>query len=74
VQGSWLLNPSFSGLERETDPMLGHEAGTRQLTVPTGEGPLRLRGLTEFVRMLGGGYFFLPGRSAYRFLTTFGTQ
>ena len=58
VQGSWLLNPSFSGLERETDPMLGHEAGTRQLTVPTGEGPLRLRGLTEFVRMLGGGYFF----------------
>jgi deferrochelatase/peroxidase EfeB len=74
VQGSWLLNPNFSGLERETDPMLGHESGIRQLTVPTSEGPLRLRGLTEFVRMRGGGYFFLPGRSAYRFLATFGTQ
>ena len=74
VQGSWLLNPSFSGLEHETDPLVGHEAADRRFTLCTAEGPMRLRGLREFVRMRGGGYFFLPGRAAYRFLATFGAQ
>ena len=74
VQGSWILNPSFSGLEYETDPLVGHEAADRRFTLCTAEGPMRLRGLREFVRMRGGGYFFLPGRAAYRFLATFGAQ
>ncbi len=74
VQGSWLLNRSFSGLERESDPLIGHETGERGLTLCTGDGPLRLRGLSDFVRMRGGGYFFLPGRATYRFFATFGAQ
>jgi len=74
VQGSWLLNPSFSGLEHETDPLVGHEAADRRFTLCTADGPMRLRGLRDFVWMRGGGYFFLPGRAAYRFLATFGAQ
>jgi deferrochelatase/peroxidase EfeB len=71
VQESWLHNPSFAGLERETDPLLGHERPPRCFTVDNSAGPLRLAGLAEFVRMRGGGYFFLPSRTAYRFLVTF---
>jgi deferrochelatase/peroxidase EfeB len=70
VQQNWLLDPHFHGLERETDPLLGHEPPPRRFTASTADGPLRLSGLSEFVRMRGGGYFFLPSRSAYRFLAT----
>lgn len=68
VQTSWLLNPSFHGLANEPDPMLGHGPNATLFTVPTNNGPLLLRGLSEFVRPRGGGYFFLPGRTAFDFL------
>lgn len=74
IQQSWLLNPSFSGLERETDPLPGHETPPRVLTIATEDGPLRLRGMSDFVRMRGGGYFFMPGRAAYHFLATLGSR
>ena len=68
VQGSWLVNPRFHGLADEIDPLLGHGLHARGLTVPTRAGPLFLPGLSDFVRPHGGGYFFLPGRTAFRFL------
>ena len=46
----------------------------RVLTIATEDGPLRLRGMSDFVRMRGGGYFFMPGRAAYHFLATLGSR
>lgn len=66
VQGSWLMHPQFGGLACETDPLLG--AAGRCMTV---QRPLlgeRLDGLEQFVTVKGGGYFFLPGLRALRYL------
>lgn len=62
LQQSWILGANFHGLENEVDPIIG--CTQREMIVPTPSGPLRLRNLGEFVRVLGGGYFFMPGRSA----------
>ena len=70
VQKTWLLNPSMHGLENEIDPLLGCEAmrAKRRLTVPTPTGPVQLTDIPDLVHMRGGGYFFLPGRNALRYL------
>jgi deferrochelatase/peroxidase EfeB len=68
LQQIWILNPSLQALENETDPLLGHGACTGMLTIPTPKGPLRLKGLKDFVTVRGSGYFFLPGQRALRFL------
>lgn len=66
VQQSWLMGSRFHGLKQESDPMLGREP----MSIPTPDGPLRLRGLPDFVTVQGGGYFFMPSRSAVQFLLT----
>jgi deferrochelatase/peroxidase EfeB len=68
VQQTWLLGRSFHGLADECDPVLAHGAGERVFTIPTCQGPLRLAGLPDFASVRGGGYFFMPGRRAIRFL------
>jgi deferrochelatase/peroxidase EfeB len=68
VQQSWILGRSFGGLENEVDPMLGRGAAQHVLTIPTPNGPLRLKRMKDFVRVRGSGYFFLPGRRAMHFL------
>ena len=72
VQQTWLRGPSFQGLEDELDPVLGGKEGEAQFTIPAAEGPVRVKGMKDFVTMRGGGYFFLPGRSAMRFLSRAG--
>jgi len=66
VQKTWLLNPNIHGLQGETDPLLGRGEG-RTFTVPSPAGPVTLA-LDDFVRMIGGAYFFLPGRATLRYL------
>jgi deferrochelatase/peroxidase EfeB len=68
IQQSWLLRPSFAGLRDELDPLIGANGGSGSLTVPTELGPSYLRGLSTFVTPIGGGYFWLPGRSAVEYL------
>jgi deferrochelatase/peroxidase EfeB len=68
VQKTWLLNPNMHGLEGEIDPLLG--SGPRKLTVPTQTGPVELEIKRDFVRVIGGGYFFLPGRLVLRYLAS----
>ena len=48
---------------------MGKGRASARLTVPMPGCPLRLRGLKDFVTVKGGGYFFLPGRAAVRFLS-----
>ena len=69
VQKTWVLGPSFHGLEAELDPLIGQCPATDAiLTIPISTGRLRLKGLNDFVRVRGAGYFFLPGRKATQFL------
>jgi deferrochelatase/peroxidase EfeB len=69
LQESWVMRPSFDGLHNETDPLLGPNDGRGVMTVPTEDGPLCLSGLRNFVTPIGGGYFWLPSRSAVDFLS-----
>jgi len=68
IQQSWLMRPTFDGLQNEVDPLIGHNAGSGSLTVPTVQGPLCLGGLPDLVTPIGGGYFWLPSRAAIQFL------
>jgi Dyp-type peroxidase family len=70
IQHSWVNNPKFAGLYDDADPLIGaHERTGATFTVQ--EAPVRRKfhGLPRFVSVRGGGYFFLPGLSALRYLT-----
>lgn len=77
IQQSWLGSNSFAGLTNEPDPIVGARtpgASTR-FTIPTSVGSLVLPGASEnFVTVRGGGYFFMPSRSALVFLREFVEQ
>jgi len=70
VQQTWLRGPSFAGLPDEVDPIQGRQSAPRAdeggtgavMTIPTPSGPVRLKGLQDFIRVVGSGYFFMPGR------------
>ena len=65
----WLNNTRFADLDNEDDPLLGAHTAPRMLSVPahpTGE----LLPLSDFTRTLGGGYFFLPGLKALKFIAS----
>ena len=69
VQHTWAENPNFAGLHADTDPLIGARGdGRATFTVP--DEPVRQRhhDLPRFVQVLGGGYFFLPGLRALRYL------
>lgn len=69
VQQTWLANPGFQGLTGQQDPLIAdREKGSTGFLVPSNDGPARLAPLPSFVRTLGGGYFFMPGRSFLAFL------
>jgi Dyp-type peroxidase family len=69
VQHTWLNNPTFRGGYDDTDPIVGgrHPSGGT-FTSPARPVRRRYRDLPQFVRTRGGGYFFLPGIAALRYL------
>jgi deferrochelatase/peroxidase EfeB len=72
VQSSWLNNPTFDGLYDDADPLVAphgsHSSGGATFTVPARPIRRRVTGLPQFVTVHGGGYFFLPGVRALRYL------
>ena len=68
IQGTWVISPKFDGLYESDDPLLGTRAQGGDFVVP--DRPVRRRypGLPRFVTVRGGGYFFLPGIRALRYL------
>jgi deferrochelatase/peroxidase EfeB len=75
VQSAWLMSAKFDGLREQSDPLLGNRLPladrmtTDCFSLPQPGGPgQRLTGLPQFVTVLGGAYFFLPGLRALRFL------
>jgi len=64
VQQTWLANPGFQGLAGQQDPLIADRTkGSNGYLIPSNDGPARLAALPSFVKTLGGGYFFMPGRS-----------
>ena len=70
LQQTWILGSSFHGLRDEIDPAVGYRGrnGGESFTIPTEKGPLRLRGLKDFVRTRGGAYLFMPARRTIDYL------
>ena len=70
VQQAWLSSHSFDGLRDETDPFVSRPRSDACFTIPTPSGPIRIKGMQSYVKMCGGGYFFLPSKRALTFLST----
>ncbi len=76
IQNAWLNSAKFNGLGDESDPLTGNrmplQSGqpTDRFSLPQANGVARrLQSIPPFVTVRGGGYFFLPGVRALRFLT-----
>ncbi len=70
VQQTWLGNPGFHGLSYEVDPIMGNGDGTGAVTIPAEPFRHRLTNVPDVVRVLGGGYFFLPSLRALSMLAS----
>lgn len=75
VQGAWLAGTHFANLHNESDPLLGNRlpgadgTPTHHFSMPTEGGcPMHVPGIPQFVRVVGGAYFFMPGIRALRYL------
>lgn len=68
IQQTWVNNKKFGGLYDEVDPLIGRHKDGNLFTVQ--DDPLRTRvhNLGKFVTMKGGGYFFMPGIRALRYI------
>jgi Dyp-type peroxidase family len=71
VQSNWALNPTFAGLSRDPDPLLGanrtYPFPAADFTMP-GCPTRRVHGVPRVVEVRGGAYFFMPGRAALEYL------
>jgi Dyp-type peroxidase family len=71
VQQTWINNPVFAGLDGEVDPLVGNlKKGDSIFTVQAEPLRQRVYGLSRFVVMKGGAYFFLPGMQALKYLAS----
>jgi Dyp-type peroxidase family len=75
VQSAWIASTRFDRLSGEADPLLGSRAAdadgspTDHFSLQRDDGPdQKLQKLPPFVNVVGGGYFFLPGLRALRYL------
>ena len=71
VQQQWINDPSFNGLDNDRDPLVGDNSNNGEFTIQAKPVNRHLRGLPRFVVMRGGGYFFLPGIRAIKFLANY---
>jgi hypothetical protein len=69
VQHTWLNNPAFAGLQDSPDPIAGAPV-SGVFPLPADPVRHRLLDLPRFVRVRGGGYFFLPGVRALHYLAS----
>ncbi len=65
VQQTWANDPRFNGLYHDPDPLIGSGGDFTEQACPVRK---KVHDLPQFVRVRGGGYFFLPGIKALRYL------
>lgn len=75
VQNAWVASSKFSGLQQETDSLLGNRKplmsgeATDCFNRPDPAGPVQKTcPLPQFVTVRGGAYFFMPGLRALRYI------
>ena len=72
VQRNWIQSANFGGLYKDGDPLTAtRRTGANandELTVPAEPVRRKYKGLPAFTKLVGGGYFFLPGIAALRFI------
>ncbi|RUW20561.1 cytochrome, partial [Mesorhizobium sp. M1E.F.Ca.ET.041.01.1.1] len=68
IQQTWVSSSSFQGLVAEKDPTIGARDGGGRFSIPSWEKVTMLKDVPQFVTTKGGGYFFMPSRSALRYL------
>jgi Dyp-type peroxidase family len=75
VQSNWAMNPTFAGLSRDPDPLLGARRASpfvaSDFTMP-GCPTRRIHDLPRVVEVRGGAYFFMPSRAALEYLAQAG--
>ncbi len=81
VQNAWSMSSKFGGVQQERDPLLGHReplmsgADTDQFNRPDPLGPVvKTCHLPQFITVRGGGYFFMPGLSALKYIAAMPTN
>lgn len=71
IQHTWANNPKFAALYDDVDPIMGARGpGGATFSMPATPVRKRVTGLPSFVTVRGGGYFFLPGIRALRYLSS----
>jgi deferrochelatase/peroxidase EfeB len=83
VQGAWLASAKFGALTGEQDPLLGNRSPFPDTPIADPPEPTdgfsrpaapphcrHASGLPQFVRVVGGAYFFLPGLTALKWITS----
>ena len=75
IQHTWVNSPKFDGLYEDDDPLIGDRGNAAQQSAGAftiQQEPMRQRvtGMPRFVTVLGGGYFFMPGISAVRYVAS----
>jgi Dyp-type peroxidase family len=70
VQQTWVNATHFDGTRGEADPLLAGHLGERHMTLPRETLRTRMAGLSRFVTVRGGAYFFMPGLRALRHLAS----
>ena len=74
IQNAWANNPKFNGLHDERDPITGNhhhpenKKPTGTFTIPDKNLRKRFTDVPEFVTVMGGAYFFMPGLRALKYL------
>jgi deferrochelatase/peroxidase EfeB len=74
VQSAWVSSPNFAGLFHDGDPIIGarrpapDDNASDDFTCQARPLRRKYHGLPQFTRLVGGGYFFLPGVTALRFI------
>ena len=76
IQNVWVNNAAFGDLYNEVDPIIGtrqNSAGSYQydFTCPGKYIRRKYKDIPQFVQVLGGAYFFMPGIRALKFIVSF---
>ena len=70
AQNVWVNDRNFHELGNERDPIIGNHDGTLEFKIPKRPIRKKITGLPAFTTVRGGAYFFLPGITALRHLST----
>jgi Dyp-type peroxidase family len=74
AQNVWVNDRNFHELGNERDPIIGNHDGTLEFKIPKRPIRKKITGLPAFTTVRGGAYFFLPGITALRHLSTLNAQ